>query len=173
MTDTPTASERIIAKCKQYWNGGGVDDAEFRAIFEMIHRNAREVATSLATLRAENERLAQVCDPSGDLRQNRDLKEQRDGLTIRVVDQEADLAALRSRLEAAEKALATIATYDQDDRPLPGDGRITFDWRRRSMKQEDIARHALVVCKAALGCDSKEPPLPVDPPRPDRRIDVA
>lgn len=47
-----------------------------------------------------------------------------------------------SEVEGLRLALREIAICDQDYRPLPGDA-SPFDWRRRSMKQEDIARKAL------------------------------
>jgi hypothetical protein len=55
--------------------------------------------------------------------------------------------AMKDRDEAVG-ALELVATYDQDDRPLPdGEGDFAwnqpFDWRRRSMKQEEIARALL------------------------------
>lgn len=72
-------------------------------------------------------------------------------VTEDIVDHAAKLirehnASIRP-IENAVEALKQIAIYDQDTRPLPnGTGSFAwdapFDWRRRSMKQEDLARAA-------------------------------
>lgn len=51
------------------------------------------------------------------------------------------------------QALIDVAIYAQDERPLNGDE--PFDWRRRSMKQENIARRALR--KDAVSTDDETP----------------
>lgn len=59
-------------------------------------------------------------------------------------------------VENAIEALKQIAIYDQEGRPLPnGTGAFAwdapFDWRRRSMKQEDLARAAYkAFCEAGV-----------------------
>lgn len=66
----------------------------------------------------------------------------RDGIAaIDALEQEN--AALTVRIAELEEGLRAIATRDQDDRPLPSDSDSPFDWRRRSMWQEERARALL------------------------------
>lgn len=48
---------------------------------------------------------------------------------------------LRDKIERLRLVFGAIATYDQDERPLQNEpSSLPFDWKRRSMKQEELAR---------------------------------
>lgn len=68
-----------------------------------------------------------------------------------VRDAAAEIERMEGENERLRWALRQVAVYDQDERPLPGDD-SPFDWRRRSEKQERMARDGLAAL-ARKGAD--------------------
>ena len=91
-----------------------------------------ELETCNAELRAANVRLNDECAMMSQAWA--DKKQEFEDLGAAVERVRDDNARLKI-------ALRSIATYEQDERPGPNEIR-PFDWRRRSMKQEDMARSA-------------------------------
>lgn len=71
----------------------------------------------ITTLRRERDELAQVCDPAGDLRQNRDLKKQRAALAAALQERETERTTLRRELaewkQQARESNEKARLYDQ------------------------------------------------------------
>lgn len=72
-----------------------------------------------------------------------------------------EIAALRERcrmlregMDSAYQSLLSAATYDQDDRPQEFIPYSSYDWRRRSMKQESIARDGALAAGEILRTDT-------------------